>query len=166
MIIREEKPSDISEITNVHDQAFNGEDEGRIVERLRRNNKLAISLVCEMNGKVVGHIAYSPVYNERRIIGVGLGPVGVLPSFQRQGIGSRLIEQGDQIAFSNGHEKIFVLGYPDYYSRFGFEIAGKYGYYSAFDPDGNHFMVKGKGMGIGDAKIEVDYCDEFLEKTG
>ena len=64
MIIREENESDIANITAVHGQAFNGSDEGKIVKNLRKNNNLIISLVAETDGKIIGHIAYSPIYNK------------------------------------------------------------------------------------------------------
>jgi putative acetyltransferase len=115
MFIREEKPSDSSAITIVHDLAFGGPEESRIVQRLRQSSKLAISLVAEIEGTIVGHIAYSPVSSEEGIIGLGLAPVGVLPSYQGQGIGTKLIEQGNRAAYAKGFTRIFVLGYPEYY---------------------------------------------------
>ena len=85
MIIREENESDIINITTVHNQAFNGPDEGKIVKNLRKNNNLTISLVAEADGKIIGHIAYSPIYDKNKeIIGIGLAPVAVLPSHQKQ----------------------------------------------------------------------------------
>ena len=162
MLIREEKEPDIVDITAVHDQAFDGPIEGKIVENLRKNKNLTISLVAETDGKITGHIAYSPMYNkEREITGLGLGPVGVLPSFQKQGIGSKLTTKGNEIAWSKGINKIFVLGDTEYYCRFGFEIARNYNYFSAFDPEGNHFMVMGEQLKKESAKTFVDYCEEF-----
>jgi putative acetyltransferase len=164
MIIREERPSDIAEITNVHDLAFGGTDESRIVLRLRQSNKLTISLVAEIDGNIVGHIAYSPISSGQGIIGLGLAPVGVLPSHQRKGIGTKLIEQGNRSAYEKGYNKIFVLGYPAYYKRFGFVLAVKYGYFTIFDPEGEHFMVTGNGLSMSDAGTRVDYCEEFNEE--
>ncbi|GAI56501.1 unnamed protein product, partial [marine sediment metagenome] len=66
MIIREENESDIANITTVHNQAFNEPDEGEIVKNLRKNNNLIISLVAEADGKIVGHIAYSPIHNKSK----------------------------------------------------------------------------------------------------
>ncbi len=162
MIIREENESDIASITTVHNQAFNGPDEGKIVKTLRKNNNLTISLVTEANGKIVGHIAYSPIYNkDKQIIGLGLAPVAVSPSHQKQGIGSKLIEKGNEIVLSKGFEKIFVLGDPGYYCRFGFKIAKNYNYFSSFDPEGNHFMVLGDQLRKESEKTSVHYCEEF-----
>ena len=162
MIIREEKESDIFDITAVHDQAFEGPIEGKIVENLRKNKNLTISLVAETEGKIVGHIAYSPMYNkEKEITGLGLGPVGVLPSFQKQRIGSKLTSKGNEIALSKGINKIFVIGDTEYYCRFGFEIARNYNYFSGFNPEGNHFMVMGEQLKKEPEKTFVDYCKEF-----
>jgi putative acetyltransferase len=159
--IHEEKATDITQITELHNQAFNGPDEGKIVDNLRKNKKLIISLVCELNGKVVGHIAYSPIFNDKKIIGLGLAPLAVLPDNQKQGIGSELIRQGNRIALSKGYKKIFVLGYPDYYSRFGFKPAKEYNYFSKFDPEGDHFMVIGSQLENEPEKVVVNYCEEF-----
>ena len=161
MKIRKEKISEIGQITEIHNQAFNGPDEGRIVENLRKNGNLTQSIICEINGELVGHIAYSPLINNcNEVIGIGLAPVAVRPSFQNQGIGSELIKSGNQKAFDLGFRKIFVLGDPNYYSRFGFVLARDFNYYCGFDPDGNHFMV----LGAKSKELErtiVDYGVEF-----
>jgi len=161
MIIREEKESDISSITAVHDQAF-GAPMGNFVENLRMNKNLIISLVAEIDGKIVGHIAYSPMYNKKRdIIGLGIGPVGVLPSFQKQRIGSKLTSKGNEIAWSKGIDKIFVLGDPQYYCSIGFENASNHNYFSILDPTGSNFLVIGKELKKEPEKTFVDYGKEF-----
>ena len=162
MIIRNEIESDASDITDINNQAFKGLDEGKIVENLRKNNNLTVSLVTEIDKKIVGHIAYSPIYYKNKdIVGIGLAPMAVLPSHQRQGIGSKLVEKGNEIASSKGFKKIFVLGDTKYYCRFGFEIAKNYNYFSKFDPDGNNFMILGEKIEKASEKIFVDYCSEF-----
>ena len=161
MNIHEEKDTDINQITEIHNQAFNAPDEGEIVANLRMNKKLIVSLVCELNGKVVGHIAYSPIVIDQKNIGLGLAPLAVLPDNQNQGIGSELIRQGNCVALSKGYKKIFVLGYPDYYSRFGFKLAKEYNYFSKIDPEGDHFMVMGSHLEKQFEKVVVNYCEEF-----
>jgi putative acetyltransferase len=161
-MIRLENQTDIAAITAVHNQAFNGPDEGKIVENLRENQNLIISLVFELDGKIVTHIAYSPIHNKnQQFVGLGLAPVAVLPAYQKQGLGSRLIEIGNEMAFAIGFKKIFVLGEPEYYRRFGFEIAKQYNYFSDFDPEGNHFMVRGEQLEKASEKTSVDYGQEF-----
>jgi predicted N-acetyltransferase YhbS len=65
------------------------------------------------------------------------------------------------IALSKGYQRIFVLGDPEYYRRFGFELAKNFDYYSRLNPDGNHFMVMGKGIKKEGHKIFVNYSKEF-----
>jgi len=162
MVIREEREEDIEQITAIHNQAFSGPEEGKIVEELRKNGNLLISLIAESDRKLVAHIAYSPMSNkDREIIGIGLAPVAVLPAYQRQGIGSRPIEKGNETAFAGGFSKIFVLGDLEYYRRFGFEIAKNYNYFSSFDPEGKHFMVMGRPLEKAAEVTAVDYCAEF-----
>ncbi len=161
MKIRSEKESDINHITEIHNKAFGGADEAKIVNNLRKDKRLIISLVCELDGKIVGHIAYSPIYDNTDFVGLGLAPVAVLPDYQNQGIGSKLIRQGNRTALAKGYKRIFVLGDSEYYCRFGFKLAREYNYYSKFDPDGNHFMVMGEELEKEPEKKSVSYCEEF-----
>jgi putative acetyltransferase len=161
MEIRAEKVSDIIQITAIHDQAFKGPDEGKIVEALRKNKNLTFSLVCEIDGALAGHIAYSPMRDVTdEIIGIGLAPVAVLPSMQDRGIGSQLIGQGNKRAFDMGFKRIFVLGDPKYYNRFGFLSAREYNYFCEFDETGDYFMVLGE-LQRGSARTPVFYSNEF-----
>ena len=91
---------------------------------------------------------------------MGLGPVGVLPSFQKQGIGSNLIKKGTKDIIKMGINKMFVLGDQKYYSKFGFELAKDYNYFCDFDPNGNHFMFL-KSNKKSPQKRTVYYCEEF-----
>ena len=161
MNIRLENNSDIYQIENIHNQAFNNPDESKIVNKLRGNNNLTLSLVGEIDESLIGHIAYSPILNGyQKPIGIGLGPVGVIPAFQNQGIGSHLIEKGNKDVIKMGFDKIFVLGDPKYYSRFGFELAKDYNYFCDFDPKGNHFMILEPNKKRSE-KTTVYYRDEF-----
>ncbi len=161
--IREEKTPDIPLIRAIHDRAFDSRDEGVIVEKLRKNKNLTISLVAEVEGVVIGHIAYSPVYINGTRTGLGLAPVAVLPAHQNQGTGSALIRTGNEIAVMKGFSMIFVLGDPDYYSRFGFELAREYNYFSKFDPGGKHFMILRNKIKVAEMKLYLDYGAEFNE---
>lgn len=164
MLIRKEEETDVLYIRHVHIQAFNGPDEALIVEALRNNHCLEISLVCEINNKIVGHIAYSPLYHKNEIIGLGLAPVAVLPEYQKKGIGAALIKKGNEVALKKGHKKVFVLGDPKYYSKFGFKLAKKYNYSSKFDPEGKYFMILGKNIKTEKQSITVEYGKEFKEE--
>ncbi len=144
VIIRPERPEDIAAIRLVNDSAFGRPQEGDIVEALREKGGVILSLVAALHGRVVGHILYSPVSIQsggRDISGAGLGPMAVLPEFQGQGIGSRLVEEGNNRLREAGTPFIVVLGHPKYYPRFGFVSAGRYGIRSEWDVPEGVFMV-------------------------
>lgn len=95
--------------------------EGAIVDALRASEMLAVSLVAEEDGEIVGHVAFSPITIDGHDRGwFGLGPVAVDPRLQRQSIGARLIETGLAQLREAGAQGCVVLGDPDYYARFGF----------------------------------------------
>ena len=126
MIIRPETPADREAIRKIHIGAFadhphSQQTEHLIVDALRDADALTLSFVVEEDGCISGHIAFSPVQiDEKDSQWLILGPVGVTPGKQRQGIGSRLIEHGiDAIRRSGAHGCVLV-GEPDYYKRFGF----------------------------------------------
>lgn len=126
MIIRSETPEDIIAITEVTIAAFSDHPiskhtEQFIINALRRANALTISLVAEIDGKIVGHIAFSPIkISDGSADWYGLGPVSVLPEMQRQGIGTALILKGISMLKEIGGQGCALVGYPDYYKRFGF----------------------------------------------
>ncbi len=93
-----------------------------IVDQLRENNALHLSLVAEVEGRILGHIAISPVtINKQSLNWYGLGPVAVLPAHQNRGIGSQLIQTAISQLKSQFAAGIVLLGDPDYYQRFGFK---------------------------------------------
>lgn len=125
--VRAETPSDIPAITAVTIGAFktlaiSNQTEHYIVEALRAAKALAVSLVAEVEGRVVGHIAFSPVTMSDGTRGwYGLGPVSVLPELQCQGIGGALIKEGLARLKALGAQGCCLVGHPGYYGRFGFE---------------------------------------------
>lgn len=126
MKIREEAPSDTAQIHELVARAFAGAEhsagnEQDIVAALRAAGALALSLVAELNGRIVGHVAFSPVaIGDHSGTWLGLGPVAVAPDAQRLGVGSALIRQGLDRIRAEGWEGCVVLGDPAYYQRFGF----------------------------------------------
>jgi len=126
MIIRNETESDISAISDVTKAAFetlaiSNHTEQFIINALRAANALAISLVAEVDGEVVGHIAFSPVaISDGSRNWYGLGPISVLPKCQRQGIGGSLMREGLSRLKARGAEGCVLVGDPAYYGRFGF----------------------------------------------
>lgn len=129
--IRDETEFDIKTITKVTIAAFasmaiSNQTEHLIVNALRSAGALTLSLVAEVAGKVVGHIAFSPVTILDGSEGwYGLGPVSVTPKFQRMGIGSALIKEGLEELKDLGAKGCCLVGHPEYYPRFGFKnVAG------------------------------------------
>jgi len=144
MIIRLERPEDVPAIRIVNERAFGSSSEADIVDALRRNGKATISLVAEDEGRVIGHILFSPVTvetGERELAGLGLAPVAVLPEFQNRGVGSSLVEQGIERCREAGHSFVVVLGHPHYYPRFGFTPASRFGIKCEYDVADENFMA-------------------------
>ena len=126
LVIRPESPQDAVAIEEVTRQAFASHPHSRqteqfIVRALREADALAISLVAELPGKVVGHAAFSPVAVADGSAGwFGVGPISVLPSLQKQGIGRSLMESGMSILRQRGAAGCVLVGEPAFYGRFGF----------------------------------------------
>jgi putative acetyltransferase len=126
IIIRQETPADISAIDEVTIAAFqtlaiSNHTEQFIIGALRAAGALTISLVAEVDGKVVGHVAFSPVtISDGSPNWFGLGPVSVSPECQRQGIGRALIREGLSQLKALGGQGCCLVGDPNYYKRFGF----------------------------------------------
>ena len=93
--IREERPADIAAIREVNAHAFGQNLEGNIVDALRSNGAVLLSLVAILQDRLVGHIMYSPA-SVGGTMGAALGPMAVLPAYQRQGIGRRLVDAGNR----------------------------------------------------------------------
>ena len=126
MIIRNEVESDIEAIGQVTEAAFatlaiSQHTEQFIIKALRAAGALTVSLVAEIDGNVVGHVAFSPVtISDGNPHWYGLGPVSVLPKHQRQGIGTALINEGLSLLKARGAQGCVLVGDPAYYKRFGF----------------------------------------------
>ena len=136
---------DIPEIRTVNQIAFGGDIEADIVDALRNNPVCEVSLVAEWEGGIVGHIMFSRVEIESggaKIDILGLAPMAVLPAFQRKGIGSKLVVAGLEKCVSKGYAAVVVLGYPEFYKRFGFIAAEGYNIKSEFDVPPEVFLVK------------------------
>ena len=126
MIIRKETASDVAAITAVTISAFrtlaiSNHTEQFIINALRAADALAISLVAEIDGRVVGHIAFSPLTISDGTIGwYGLGPLSVLPEHQKKGIGKSLVNEGLSLLKKLGGQGCALVGHPNYYKRLGF----------------------------------------------
>jgi putative acetyltransferase len=126
IIIRSETDADVSAITEVTVAAFktlaiSSHTEQFIVGALRAAGALSVSLVAETEGRIVGHIAFSPVtISDGTRNWYGLGPVSVLPEYQRQGIGKALMREGLSRLKDLNARGCCLVGHPDYYRKFGF----------------------------------------------
>jgi len=127
LAVRDEVPADVAAIHEVERRAFDRAGEADLVDRLRAEGALAVSLVAELDGRVVGHVALSPVTIAGTHDVVGLGPVAVVPALQTCAVGARLIEEGLARARERGAAAAVVLGHPEYYPRFGFIVSTTYG---------------------------------------
>ncbi len=168
ILVREEKQEDIPKIRTINKRAFGQSTEANIVDRLRENCDDVISLVAVDEDEVVGHILFSPVVIEGKqgvIIGMGLAPMAVVPERQRQGIGLALVRRGLAIIQEQGYPFVIVLGYPEYYPRFGFEPASKYGFQCQWEgvPDEAFMVIVFNRDDIKNAHGVVRYRDEFNE---
>ena len=160
--IREERPADVAAVREVNRRAFEQERESNIVDALRANGGALLSLVATIHDQVIGHVMYSRVSVGDMVNGAALGPMAVLPEHQRQGIGTRLIDTGNQKIKDAGYPFIIVVGHAEYYPRFGFRPAGKYGIKCEWDVPEEVFMV----LMLDAAKMQgvaglAKYRDEF-----
>ena len=126
VIIRDERPSDASAIRDVTIAAFRDHPHSQrteqfIIDGLRSDGALTVSLVAERDGEVVGHLALSPVeMSDGTPDWYGLGPVAVLPAYQKRGIGRALISEGLSRLKDLGARGCVLVGDPGYYAWFGF----------------------------------------------
>ncbi len=114
---------DKSAIRSVNELAFGRSDEADLIEGLRHEAAVLLSLVAEVRGAIVGHILFSRMWIDNAsgsIAAVALAPISALPAYQRQGIGRQLIRSGLDSLRDCGERIVLVLGHPDYYQRFGF----------------------------------------------
>ena len=127
IVIRSEIETDVNAIADVTVAAFrsleiSNHTEQFIIDALRASKALTISLVAELDGRVIGHIAFSPVtISDGTRNWYGLGPVSVLPEYQRQGIGKALVLEGLSRLKALNANGCCLVGHPDYYRKFGFK---------------------------------------------
>lgn len=144
LIIRQEHPEDVSAIRHVNEQAFGGPQEATLVEALRGDARLFVSLVAVEDEQVIGHISFSPVTiegGETVPQAMGLAPMAVIPEQQRRGIGSKLVRAGLTECRRLGCEIVVVVGHPQYYPRFGFAPAHEKGLRCEYEVPEEAFMA-------------------------
>jgi len=143
MIIRKEKPKDITNIHHINSIAFETKAEADLVDRLRDSGIPIISLVAEIDDKLVGHILLTPMTSDNSDIKIaGLAPMAVLPEYQNKGIGSALVEKGLEECADKKYKAVAVLGHPNYYPKFGFIPSTRFDLISEYHVPKEVFMLK------------------------
>ena len=167
LTIRKETPGDTLAVRYINKQAFGRDVEPDLIDKLRTRRASVLSLVAVQENRVVGHILFTPVTIESEsssATAVALGPMSVLPEYQRQGIGSQLVRTGLEELKTDKHEIVVVLGHPEYYPRFGFSPAGKYGINCEFEvPDEVFMALELRPGALAKTSGTVKYQPEFSE---
>ena len=148
--IRKEESKDRDAVHHLNLAAFDNGPEAVLVDKLRTSCKEYLSFVAVADDSVVGHILFTPAtVDDCSAVGMGLAPMSVLPSRQREGIGSRLVRYGLEFLRNAGCPFVIVLGHPEYYPRFGFELASTYQLRSHWEgvPD-DAFMIMVFNSGV------------------
>lgn len=127
----------------VNAAAFETSAESNLIDALREQAVPIVSLVADDNGVIVGHIMFSAVtlsgHPDLKVM--GLGPMAVMPEHQRKGIGSALVRAGLEHCKRLGFVAVVVLGHAEYYPRFGFSPAARFGIRSEYDVPDDVFMA-------------------------
>ena len=167
MSIRPEIIEDVEGIRRVNTAAFGRPAEANLVAALRDNGKALLSLVALREGRIVGHILFSPVTIQGENgthEAIGLGPMAVMPQMQRSGIGSELVRAGLEQLRKAGHGSVIVLGHPEFYVRFGFGPASGFGVRTTYHvPDEVFMAVELREGELADKAGVVVYSPEFDE---
>lgn len=167
--IRPEKAKDYSKITDINNRAFNQYNEGKLIENLRKKEGFIsdLSLVAEYNNQLVGHILFYPISiigKDKKYTSLALAPMAVLPEYQNRGIGSKLIKEGLKIAKNLGFKSVIVIGYPEYYPRFGFKKASKWDIKPPFNvPDDAFMAIELVDNGLENVSGIVEYSEEYYD---
>jgi putative acetyltransferase len=173
--IRRERPSDFDAIRLINNLAFGRDEEGRLVDNLRQNNKLIISLVAVreraeagQHQEIIGHIAFSPATLDPQAGDISilcLGPVAVLPDYQNQGVGSQLTKEGLKRCRDLGCSVVVLVGHPEYYPRFGFVRARPLGIECEYPqaPDDAWMLLELRKGALAGCRGRIIFQPEFRE---
>ena len=141
-----ETPLDYPAIAGVHTLAFGRNNEAQLVEKIRASKHYIpnLSLIAEFNHTIIGHIllSYVNLIEEEIWQVLSLAPIAVRPEFHNQGVGSQLVQVALERAEAIDEPLVVVLGHPQFYSRFGFEPANRYGIEAPFPVPEEAFMIK------------------------
>jgi putative acetyltransferase len=143
MLIRAERRNDKAAIYEVNVSAFETPAEAELVDALREQAEPFISLVAEDADEIIGHIVFSPVSlpADPKLKVMGLAPMAVTPEHQHKGVGSTLVRAGLERCKEMGFSAVVVLGHPEYYPRFGFLPATRFGLHCEYKVPNQAFMA-------------------------
>lgn len=172
--IRQENPKDHEEVFQLVKEAFVYEKysdhrEQYMVERLRKSSHFIpeLSLVALINKRIVGYVLLTIAEIKKENIfhpTLALAPIAVHHDYQKQGIGSKLMKKAHSRAIELGYTSIILIGHQDYYPRFGYRLAHKFGICFPFDvPEINSFVIELKKDALAGIFGEVVYAQEFIE---
>lgn len=172
MHIRASLDSDLDDVLVVERKAFGKDTEAELVRDLLRDPSAEplYSFLAFENDRAVGHILFSSARLENcdKAVSIAiLAPLAVIPDFQRQGVGGRLIAHGLKVLTNAGVDLVFVLGHPGYYPRFGFEPAGVLGLQAPYpipDKDADAWMVQALRSGVTGSVCGKVRCADMLDK--
>ncbi len=168
LTIRQENKNDYEEVYNVIKTAFetaehsDGNEQDLVVALRKSDNFIPeLSLVAVMDNKIVGYILFTKIKIGKQEE-LALAPLGVLPEYQKKGIGSVLIQEGHKKARELGYHYSVVLGSDKYYPKFGYIPTKEYGIVAPFDvPDENFMAIK-----LNDAEIEIKGIVQYAKEFG
>ena len=169
MIIRTENKQDFASVYELHKQAFGQTEEPDLVNKLRESDRFIpeLSLVAEVDNKVVGHILFTKIYIQSEGINqesLALAPMAVLLGFQKSGIGKELIKSGLEKAQELNFESVIVLGHTAYYPKFGFVPASKFKITAPWEvPDEAFMALELKAAALENVSGLVDYAQPFVD---
>ncbi len=169
IVLRNETGADHEAVHALLCDSFPSAAEAALVHRLRNAGALTLSMVAEVDSRVVGYIGFSPVTVEGEVNGkpatheaLGLAPLAVTPAHREQGLGAALTRTALKHLKADGHTRLCVLGDPRFYARFGFEPAEKYGVrYEVDTPPGMFRVLALKPWAWSNAAGTVHYHEEF-----
>jgi putative acetyltransferase len=171
VIVRDERPDDVEAIRTVVTAAFERAAEAQLVDALRDAGAATLSLVAEHDGRVVGHVAFSPVTilpltaeptRATSPPASGLAPLAVLPALHRRGVGGALVRAGLDRCRATRVAVVVVLGSPAYYGRFGFVDAARFRVRCEYEaPPGAFQLLELRPGALSGEPALARYRDEF-----